>query len=293
MTARGAAALPALTAALTDENAVVRRTAARMLAKLGEPAQEALGEALGNSDFVVRLVALRKLTEVLGSDVIPHLATALKDESPIIRQIAVAELVGIEPRSERIGELVEAASKDEAPGVREIAAKALWPFHKDVTSIRDRKDWDHDIQVAQAIPLPTEGWRFAPDIGRDGHLKGWHEADFDDSEWAEITIEKAWEEQGHEYDGVAWYRGTFPLGEKPECLAVELHFKAVDEIAWVWVNGEYVGQHDIGPEGWNVPFTLDVTEELRWGAENQITVRVYDSKFAGGIWKPVVLEVLE
>ena len=293
VTARGDAALPALRDALADENRVVRRTAVRLLARLGEPSRDALAEALGNSDFVVRLIALRKLTEILGSDVTPHLAIAITDESAVIRQIAIAELVGVEPRSERVLELIEAASRDEAPAVREIAAKALWPFHKKTTSIRDRKDWDHDIRVAQAIPLPTEGWRFALDPGRDGHLKKWHEAGFDDSEWVEVTIDKAWEEQGHEYDGMAWYRRKFTLPEKPDYLAVELHFSAVDECAWVWVNGTYVGQHDIGPEGWDKPFTLDVTDAIMWEAENQITVRVLDSKFAGGIWKPVVLEVLK
>ncbi|MGD8240300.1 MAG: HEAT repeat domain-containing protein [Armatimonadota bacterium] len=290
---RGTSAIPALAAALEDENMVVRRTAARLLGKLGEPSRQALGEALGNSDFVVRLIALRKLTEMPGSDVVPHLETALSDQSPVIRQIAVAELVSIEPRGEHIGKLIEAASRDEAPAVREIAARALWPFHRVVTSIRDRKDWDHDVQVAQAISLPTEGWRFALDVGRDGHLKGWHEVGFDDSEWVEVGIDKAWEEQGHEYDGVAWYRRKFALAEEPEHLAVELHFGAVDECAWVWVNGRYVGQHDIGPEGWDDAFTLDVTEEIAWDAENQITVRVLDSKFAGGIWKPVTVEVLK
>ena len=291
--AQGAAAIPALTAALEDENGVVRRTATRLLAKLGEPAGEQLSKALGNSDFVVRLIALRKLTEVLQRDATPYLATALKDDSPVIRQIAVSELVSIQPRGEQIQQLIEAASRDDAPAVREIAAKALWPFHKEVTSIRDRKDWDHDIEVAQAIPLPTTGWRFALDPGRDGHLNKWHEASFDDSGWVEIGIAKAWEEQGHEYDGVAWYRRDFTLPAKPDCLAVELHFGAVDECAWVWVNGTYVGQHDIGPEGWDKPFTLDVTDAVLWDAENQITVRVLDSKFAGGIWKPVAVEVLK
>jgi len=124
-------------------------------------------------------------------------------------------------------------------------------------------------------------------------LQNWYEPDFDDSAWATIHIEEAWEPQGHEYDGVAWYRGWFDLPAQPEHLAVEIRFGAVDEEAWVWVNGQYVGQHDVGPEGWDRPFTLDVTTELKWGARNQITVRVFDSAYAGGVWKPVQLEVLQ
>jgi hypothetical protein len=36
-----------------------------------------------------------------------------------------------------------------------------------------------------------------------------------------------------------------------------------------------------------------VTHELKWGQKNQITVRVYDSAYAGGIWKPVSVQVLQ
>ncbi|HOQ29152.1 MAG TPA: beta galactosidase jelly roll domain-containing protein, partial [Armatimonadota bacterium] len=117
--------------------------------------------------------------------------------------------------------------------------------------------------------------------------------DLDDSKWPAIEIERSWESQGHEYDGVAWYRGSFELPAKPDHNAVELHFDAVDECAWVWVNGIYVGQHDLGTAGWDRPFALDITREVRWGQKNQITVRVYDSAYAGGIWKPVRIDVLK
>ncbi|MBI3922688.1 MAG: beta galactosidase jelly roll domain-containing protein, partial [Armatimonadetes bacterium] len=127
----------------------------------------------------------------------------------------------------------------------------------------------------------------------DGHLQKWFEPTFDDSTWLPISIESAWEEQGQKYDGIAWYRGSFDLPAKSEQLAAEIAFGGVDEIAWVWISGQYVGQHDLGTEGWDKPFTLDVTKELKWGQKNQITVRVYDSAYAGGIWKPVKIEVLK
>ena len=66
----------------------------------------------------------------------------------------------------------------------------------------------------------------------------------------------------------------------------------MDETARVWLNGKDVGEHDIGLKGWDVPFRLDVTEAVRWAAENQITVRVHNAKFAGGIWKSVAVLVL-
>ena len=75
--------------------------------------------------------------------------------------------------------------------------------------------------------------------------------------------------------------------------AVELHFESVDECAWVWLNGVYIGQHDLGTSGWQTPFSLDITKEVKWDAENVIVVRILDTAGAGGIYKPVHLQVLE
>ena len=292
-TDRGAEAIPALAAALEDENLVVRRTAVRLLVDLGAPAQPALVAALANSDALVRRAALSAVCDPPTAETLPHLKTAVVDADPFVRLAAVNLLVQLKPRTQEVNDLLEAARKDEFTAVRDAAARAVWPFFKETISIRDRKDWDHDVRVAQTIPLPEDGWRFSTDPGEDGHKLNWFAPGFDDSSWTPIKIGAAWEEQGHTYDGVAWYRGSFDLPEKPEYLAVELAFGAVDEVAWVWVNGEYVGQHDLGASGWDKPFALDVTKELLWGQKNQITVRVYDSAFAGGIWKPVEVQVLQ
>lgn len=290
---KGLSALPMLAAALNDENLVVRRTAVRLLAELGPPAQPILTQAFDNPDFLVRRTALTALCTPLTAASLPALARAFQDPHLPVRLIAVHLLVALQPRTEAVTELLNKARQDEAAAVREVAAQALWPFFKETVSIRDRQDWDHDIHLTQSIPLPKEGWRFQTDPSQDGHLQGWYEPSFDDSGWAPIHTEEAWEPQGFQYDGVAWYRGWFDLPAQPEHLAVEIRFGAVDECAWVWINGQYVGQHDLGPAGWDRPFTLDVTSALQWGRKNQITVRVYDSAQAGGIWKPVQLEVLK
>lgn len=289
--AKGEGAVGVLTAGLEDENGVVRRTAARLLARIGAPASEVLGEALDNDDVVVRIIALRTLVALPGEMPVSYLAKGVEDENSLVRQTAVERLVEIQPRTERVVALLELASKDGVDAVRRIAAKALWPFHREVISIREGTD--RDIQVAQAIPLPKEGWRFRLDPGRDGHLQKWYEPGFDDSDWDLIEIEQVWQEAGYQHTGVTWYRRTISLPARPEHLAIELSFGGVDESAWVWVNGEYVGQHDIGPEGWNVPFVLDITREIRWGEENWFAVRAMNTAHAGGIWKPVQIEVLQ
>jgi hypothetical protein len=291
---QGSAAIPLLTAALHDENLVVRRTAVRLLAEIGgAPAQAALVVALGNSDVLVRRAALASLCDPPTAASLPYLKQAMQDQDPLLRLAAINLLVQLTPRTQEITDLLNQASKDEAAAVREVAAAALWPFFRENTSLRERKDWDHEIKVSQTIRLPKDGWRFQTDPKADGHLQKWYEPAFDDSAWTPISIESPWEDQGHDYDGVAWYRGTFNLPAKPQGLGAELAFDGVDEIAWVWINGQYIGQHDLGTEGWDKPFALDVTKELKWGERNQITVRVYDSAFAGGIWKPVTIQALQ
>jgi beta-galactosidase/beta-glucuronidase len=140
--------------------------------------------------------------------------------------------------------------------------------------------------------LPKEGWKFKLDPSRTGHLDGWFGGDFDDAGWDDIAIEQAWQEADYDYIGVTWYRRTITLPAKPDLFAAEMVFEGVDESAWLWVNGEYAGQHDIGMAGWDKLFRIDVTPLLNWGSENQITVRAMNTRYAGGIWKPVYIEAL-
>ena len=156
--------------------------------------------------------------------------------------------------------------------------------------LRDRPDIAADrIEASLTFPLPRDDWRFRADTRQQGHRDGWFAVDYDDSGWDDISIEQAW---ATGYIGVGWYRREIELPERPEHMAAELHFEGVDESAWVWVNGVYVGGQDIGAGGWNVPFRVDVTDQVRWGETNQITVRAMNTAAAGGIWRPVRLEAL-
>ncbi|SDK12936.1 Glycosyl hydrolases family 2, sugar binding domain [Actinopolyspora mzabensis] len=56
-----------------------------------------------------------------------------------------------------------------------------------------------------------------------------------------------------------------------------LHFGAVDQEATVWVNGERVGSH----QGGYTSFTVDVTDALRPGSRQQVTVAATDTNERG------------
>ncbi len=74
---------------------------------------------------------------------------------------------------------------------------------------------------------------------------------------------------------------------------VEIYFGRVDESAWGWINGKYAGEHDIGAAGWNVPFALDISEIVKWGQENYIAVKAKNTRYAGGIWQPIYVNILK
>lgn len=264
----------ALAAALDDADAVVARTVARVLPSKGPAAAPALEKALGHADMMVRRSAAMNLG-ALGAAALPLVERALGDEDALVRQAAVYALMAL-PQSTEVADLVGRAQADDSPLVAAAALQAARGAY----------------QTAEAIPLPKEGWKLAVDPDDVGRDQEWFAVDFDDSAWKPIAIEQFWGDAGPD-PGVAWYRLTFdlPAREKPE--RAQLDFQAVDESAWVWVNGQFVGEHDVGPNGWETPFRLNVTDALNWGGKNQITVRVLNTAMAGGIWKPVSIVLLE
>ena len=69
-----------------------------------------------------------------------------------------------------------------------------------------------------------------------------------------------------------WYRRSITVTEEELAGAVLLHFGAVDHLAKVWINGQYVGCH----EGGFTPFCFEVSEYLQIG-ENTLVVKAEDS----------------
>lgn len=291
---QGTEAISKLTAALNDPAPLVRRAAVRELATIGKPAKAALIQALGNSDILVRRIATTALGRFSGPTIIKHLGAMLNDPSPLVRQRAVYSLISIQPRTAKIKALLKKARSDSSAIVRQQARAATAQWRKKTRSLRQRPEFkDHPLHVVARIPLPIDGWRFHTDPHGKGYPGKWFEPDFNDSHWKTIHIAQDWEKQGFAgYDGVAWYRRTFMLPAKPKCVGADMDFGGVDESAWVWVNGKFVGLHNLGKAGWNKPFAVDVSEALNWGGKNQITVRVLDRAMAGGIWKPITIVAL-
>lgn len=74
-----------------------------------------------------------------------------------------------------------------------------------------------------------------------------------------------------------WYRRTFRAPRVPRGGRLLLHFGAVDWDARVFVNGTQVGEHRGGYD----PFTVDVTDALRGGGDQELVVGVWDPSDKG------------
>ena len=168
--------------------------------------------------------------------------------------------------------------------------------HNDAARSGDAAGDDSD-DVLQAVPLPTEGWQIKLDPRREGYTSGWHEPAFDDADWDTFEIGRHWTREPAylNYAGPAWYRRTVDVPARPQDageVTAQLAFAGVDEMAWVWVNGEFIGQHAIGPEGWNIPFAFDITDAIAWGQPNHITIMAENTQDGGGVYEAVTLRVL-
>lgn len=280
-----------------QSDVVLRRKAFKRLLYTPENFEEAIAFGLKDKDAQIRRISLYELFMKDRKRALPVMHEMVTDESPdvCIMVVELARALENKKETEAIAEKVLATSK--VPEVRKAASRALgFDFFREVTLYSSNPANDHEVVVLKTIELPKDGWLFKTDESEMGHrgIKPFFLEALDDSAWRSISIGLSWERQGIPYDGIAWYRLKLKLPEKPEgAQASELHFFGVDEAAWVWVNGTFVGQHNLGSKGWNIPFKVDCTKELRWGAENSIVVRVEDSEQAGGIYKNVTLEVLK
>ena len=250
---------------------------------------------LQSPDEEIRRYALYRIAKEKGKTAKEDLKKALKDPDEKVRLTAIRALLHFFKYDADVQKILQqTVSGDKNREIVQLVKNAAWPFHRNVILIRNDANWDHAVEVVKKFEIPDGTWKFKLDPKETGHSQKskWYREKLSDAGWASIRL-GPWEEQGYNYDGVAWYRIRFNMPEKIDCNAVELAFSGVDESAWVWLNGTYLGCHDLGPIGWNVPFSLDCTKEVRWGKENVMVVRVLDTAQDGGIYKPIHVEILK
>jgi cephalosporin-C deacetylase len=141
-------------------------------------------------------------------------------------------------------------------------------------------------------------WKF-----KTGDNSAWAGPEFDDSSWETIKAGIDWENQGHgTYDGFAWYRQEVFIPEDLRKMAVDnggmvLRLANIDDSDVTYFNGQILGSTGGFPPDYQSAYgdlrvyTVPV-DQIAWGEQNTIAVRVYDGGGGGGIvGKPVSLSM--
>ena len=138
------------------------------------------------------------------------------------------------------------------------------------------------VQAADQRPL-DDGWR----VRQDNALTGAEAPAFDDSGWQNVDLPYTWNHIGNpgnvraatsnSVQGVGWYRHSFKVAAVPAGKHYFLQFDGVGEIADVWLNGQYLGQH----RGAFQRFRFDATKAIKAG-DNVLVVKADNSKPAPG-----------
>jgi beta-galactosidase len=131
-----------------------------------------------------------------------------------------------------------------------------------------------------------------------------------DAQWEPVTLPHSVRLEprdvsgGRNYQGVCWYKGELLAQPDWKDRVVYLKFQGAMQVADVWLNGV----HQLTHYGGYIPFTIDISKEIRFDRPNTLTVRLDNSDnpevppgkpqseldfcYFGGLYRSVDLEVL-
>jgi hypothetical protein len=135
----------------------------------------------------------------------------------------------------------------------------------------------------QAIRL-NGSWKF-----RVGDKSTWATSSYVDTDWEDIRVPSAWEEEGFNgYDGFAWYRKKFDGKKLSKEETYYLNLGYIDDCDEVYLNGKLIGASGSMPPKFKTAYqserkyTID-NEVLNFNGDNLIAIRVFDVTQGGGI----------
>lgn len=166
--------------------------------------------------------------------------------------------------------------------------------------IKDRKAFFQTVadkmsgKSGDLVAMLPMSAKFNTDPYEDGINRGWYNTGFNDAEWKSILTNRPFynqgycDKQGHPYSGYIWYRLNVDVPESAKAKKIVLYAPTLEQEAWVWVNGKYVG-HRPFEDTWLRPtvMELDVTDAIEPGKSNTIAIRIgtsfAPSQMPGGV----------
>ncbi|GEL10534.1 Glycosyl hydrolases family 2, TIM barrel domain [Flavobacterium glycines] len=105
---------------------------------------------------------------------------------------------------------------------------------------------------------------------------------YSDANWKKVNVPHNWDQyegfrqmKHGNLHGTAWYSKSLKIGKPQQGKRYFLFFEGVNSYATVWVNGKEVGQH----KGGRTTFTLDITDAIKYNADNRIVVKAAHPAF--------------
>ena len=152
------------------------------------------------------------------------------------------------------------------------------------------------VTSARVRTLIDADWKFSPKdydyLGPSTPVNGWQVQPATGITSGQITqlpsLPSAWQSYNVGDDafngqpGFAWFQATLPPITRP---SVDITFLSVDDNATVWVNGHYMTYH----QGWDLPFTIDISSVLKPGGPNVVVVLCENTGGKGGFDAGVTL----
>ena len=112
--------------------------------------------------------------------------------------------------------------------------------------------------------------------------------------WKPIDTTRCWEAQGYQddttlrgYNGLAWYRTSFTVPASFKGRRIRLFIGGINNQGWCWVNGAIADQipHHAGYMRWRYHHEIDITDQVRFDAPNELTIRVLNDDSFGGLFR--------
>lgn len=149
----------------------------------------------------------------------------------------------------------------------------------------------------------NDSWRFF-----NAEAKGAEQVNFNDSKWRNLNLPHDWAIEGPfdekynarcgglPFHGTGWYRKSFKMDKSAQGKVVRIEFEGAMYDAYVWVNGQLVGNR---PNGY-IGFEFDISKYLKYdGSNNIIAVRLKPEDLSSrwypgaGIYRSVWLKIDE
>lgn len=114
----------------------------------------------------------------------------------------------------------------------------------------------------------------------DFKVSDFQNLDADENQWFDIPVNDVWEQQGFEFDGVAWYRKTINLTENDVKSDATLSLGMIDDNDVTYFNGIKVG----GINQFDAKRVYKIPQNLLKIVRNIITIQVTDTGGGGGFF---------